>query len=54
MIRQIGLPKILLLFFIIFSVDSAMTHTYYGKCERHLNVKTGERIGISPLNQKTS
>ena len=26
--------------------------SYYGKCVRHLNVRTGEHIGISPLIKK--
>ena len=25
---------------------------YYGKCVRHLNVRIGEHIGISPLTRK--
>ena len=28
------------------------THYYYGECVRHLNVKIGEHIGISPLTKK--
>ena len=26
--------------------------SYYGECVRHLNVRTGEHIGISPLTKK--
>ena len=26
---------------------------YYGECERHVNVRIGEHIGISPLTGKT-
>ena len=26
--------------------------SYYGECMRHLNVRIGERIGISPLTRK--
>ena len=26
--------------------------SYYGKCVRHLNVRIGEHIGISPLTKK--
>ena len=26
--------------------------SYYGECMRHLNVRTGEHIGISPLTRK--
>ena len=26
--------------------------SYYGECVRHLNVKFGEHIGISPLTKK--
>ena len=31
-----------------FSCSSCNT-TYYGKTERHLNVRSGEHIGLSPL-----
>ena len=26
--------------------------SYYGECVRHLNLRIGEHIGISPLNKK--
>ena len=28
--------------------------SYYGECVRHLNVRIGKHIGISPYNKKTN
>ena len=45
-----------LLSFINIRVDSAINPTLfilrYGECVRHLNIRTGEHIGISPLTKK--
>ena len=32
--------------------DTAYNESYYGECVRHLNVRIGKHIGISPLTRK--
>ena len=38
---------------VVYKFQSGLRNeSYYGECVRHLNVKTGEHIGISPLTKK--
>ena len=39
-------------FFSTVRVASFYNELYYGECARHLNVRTDEHIGISPLTKK--